>query len=205
MTEAEAEWGAMARTTVADPMAERPTRDTADSAAGLAEEARKAWPTAGQAATVDSAVAEVEAVTATPTSSAAALVSLEPVAMEDSVAGPVIAVIQTMSSLPMDRLDLVTANKVTTAIEAHLSGGADNDILTGGIGNDSLDGGAGNDSFLGGAGKKLLIGGIGKDTLKGEAGDDILDATIDTDFDLLIGGLGVDEFLNFLTGDKTTQ
>ncbi len=98
-----------------------------------------------------------------------------------------------------------TVGRVTTGVNTTQNGGFGNDRLTGGIGNDALDGGAGNDSLSGGAGDDLLIGGTGADTLKGEAGADTLDAGIDTDIDLLIGGLDNDTFLHVLAGDTATQ
>jgi Ca2+-binding RTX toxin-like protein len=95
-----------------------------------------------------------------------------------------------------------------------ISGGHDNDTLLGGYGDDTLsgdgkedrlDGGAGNDVLLGGIDYDTLIGGEGSDSLYGEAGNDRLDAGIDLDPDLLVGGPGLDAFLNVLGADVTVQ
>lgn len=108
-----------------------------------------------------------------------------------------------------DSIDVAGAKrKVGNAfvgIDAVLSGDAGNDKLVGGIGNDTLDGGEGKDSLRGGAGDDELTGGAGADTLNGEAGSDVLDAGTDDDVDLLIGGLGIDTFVNALAEDKVTQ
>lgn len=108
-----------------------------------------------------------------------------------------------------DSLDASGAKRlvhnVFVGLNTVLSGDNGRDSLTGGIGNDTLNGGDGNDSLLGGAGNDELFGDAGADTLKGEAGDDLLYAGTDEDIDLLIGGQGLDEFLDVLGQDKVTQ
>jgi Ca2+-binding RTX toxin-like protein len=86
--------------------------------------------------------------------------------------------------------------------EAHLTGGAGNNVinagkftagpvtLNGGDGNDILTGGSGNDLLLGGNGDDTLVGGPGDDTLRGEGGNDRLDGG--PGLNILDGGEGQD-------------
>ncbi len=90
-----------------------------------------------------------------------------------------------------------------------IDGGSGNDILEGSNGNDTVHGGIGNDVVGGGSNDDLLTGGDGQDslngsngsdTLDGGDGDDSLDAGGDDLFDILIGGIGNDQFSRFGRG-----
>ena len=69
--------------------------------------------------------------------------------------------------------DTITLNEANGALpQAHLFGGAGNDMLTGGAGGDMLFGQAGNDTLLGKGGVDILFGGSENDTLTGGDADD---------------------------------
>lgn len=75
---------------------------------------------------------------------------------------------------------------------AHLVGGAGNDILLAGRSGDLLEGNTGEDKLLGGAGDDRLSGQSGSDILTGGAGNDVLNGGEDDDF--LQGDNGGDTF-----------
>ena len=74
--------------------------------------------------------------------------------------------------------------------EAHLFGGAGDDVLVGGDGLNILLGGAGNDVLVGGGRADVLVGGDGNDLLVGRGGRDILIGGAGRD--VLLGGCGRD-------------
>jgi Ca2+-binding RTX toxin-like protein len=99
-----------------------------------------------------------------------------------------------------------------------LNGGADPDSLFGGSGNDSLDGQAGNDSLWGQAGDDILLGSDGDDSLNGGTdsrartardtvnggggNDNILTQGSESEFDVILGGAGVNTLTNVDTSSR---
>ena len=99
-----------------------------------------------------------------------------------------------------------------------LNGGADPDSLFGGSGNDSLDGQAGNDSLWGQAGDDVLLGSDGDDSLNGGTdsrartardtvnggggNDNILTQGSESEFDVILGGAGVNTLTNVDTSGR---
>lgn len=99
-----------------------------------------------------------------------------------------------------------------------LNGGADPDSLFGGAGNDSLDGQVGNDFLAGQAGDDILQGGDGddslnggadsrlltaRDTVNGGAGNDVIVTRgAESEFDVIIGGAGVNSLVSSDTGSR---
>jgi Ca2+-binding RTX toxin-like protein len=69
-----------------------------------------------------------------------------------------------------------------------LEGGDGAESLYGNHGDDTLSGGAGDDALYGGAGNDLLVDGDGEDALDGGSGDDVVQAALDGDDDVYIGG-----------------
>ena len=102
-----------------------------------------------------------------------------------------------------------------------MNGGSDHDEMFGGAGDDEMDGGSGNDTMWGGAdddemeggngddemhgegGHDDLFGQDGQDDLYGEAGNDLLDGSFDGEIDLMVGGSGLDEFVNRYYENRT--
>ncbi|MBT9316459.1 choice-of-anchor L domain-containing protein [Leptothoe spongobia] len=97
-----------------------------------------------------------------------------------------------------------------------LAQGGGQDLLRGGGGNDQLNSGDDDDRLFGNSGNDTLVGGTGSDRLNGGNGDDRLIGTefagiamppvdvaplITGEQDILVGGVGADEFW---LGDKTT-
>jgi VCBS repeat-containing protein len=91
-----------------------------------------------------------------------------------------------------------------------LFGGMGDDQLFGGMGNDLLDGSAGSDELFGGSGDDVMSGGegndslfasLGNDVLAGSAGDDVLSGGEGGDRFVFTSPDGVDEILDFETGD----
>lgn len=80
----------------------------------------------------------------------------------------------------------------------NIEGGAGNDFLYGGAENDVLDGGMDNDSLYGEGGDDELYGENNIDYLFGGDGDDYLNGGRDGYRDVLTGGRGVDEFIQFV-------
>jgi Ca2+-binding RTX toxin-like protein len=85
--------------------------------------------------------------------------------------------------------------------------GNGNDVVYGGYGDDVIHGGAGDDKLYGGYGQDKLYGDGGTDVLYGQYGNDYLDGGYDVNEDYLIGGSGMDTFVQHYTrqwwGGKT--
>jgi Ca2+-binding RTX toxin-like protein len=82
-----------------------------------------------------------------------------------------------------------------------LDGDMGNDTILGGPGNDTLRGGAGNDSIEGGDGNDYIVGGNGDDSLYGLGGNDTLVGTDNDGNDIMHGGGGTADRLEY--GAKT--
>jgi Ca2+-binding RTX toxin-like protein len=82
-------------------------------------------------------------------------------------------------------------------LDNELFGNAGADLLYGFDGIDSLVGGLGDDTLYGGDKRDYLYGKLGFDQLFGEGGDDSLDGGYDGIADVLNGGDGADEFVQY--------
>ena len=89
-------------------------------------------------------------------------------------------------------------------LDNELFGNAGNDWLYGYDGLDTLSGGWGDDLLYGGAKRDMLYGQSGRDQLFGELGDDYLEGGYDGFTDLLNGGDGADEFVQYYRTVLTT-
>ncbi|GAB4370984.1 MAG: hypothetical protein Kow00121_12160 [Elainellaceae cyanobacterium] len=86
-----------------------------------------------------------------------------------------------------------------------IKGDRGNDILRGLGGNDVLNGGDGNDLLEGGDGNDRLAGDKGNDTMDGGAGDDLL-FWIDGDgSDVMLGGTGTNDTVQFVGASTVTR
>ena len=85
-----------------------------------------------------------------------------------------------------------------------LFGNAGNDWLFGYDGLDMLNGGIGDDILRGGNARDQLFGELGRDQLFGEAGNDRLEGGFDGLVDVLNGGEGKDEFIQYHRWEWTT-
>jgi Ca2+-binding RTX toxin-like protein len=89
-------------------------------------------------------------------------------------------------------------------LDNELFGNAGNDWLNGYDGIDQLFGGLGDDILRGGDKRDYLYGEMGRDQLFGDAGDDYLDGGFDKLVDVLTGGDGADEFVQYYRWNFTS-
>jgi Ca2+-binding RTX toxin-like protein len=159
-------------------------------------------------------------------------VNLASVNNQDIERGPVLSIVTadgqvSETPLPMVpfnprlRLDLKSGTTGSTGIENvrgtrfndriygneldnELFGNAGHDWLYGYDGLDTLVGGIGNDTLQGGAHRDHLFGEGGLDQLFGELGDDYLEGGFDGFADVLNGGSGADEFVQYYRWNRPT-